>query len=244
MRALAIVHQRDAGPGVFAEAAAARGVELQQWFIAETDAPPADPFAYDAVITLGGAMHPDQDELAGWMRPEKELLAELLHREVPLLGSCLGSQLLGDAAGSPARRASRPEIGWYEIDLTAEGRADPVLGSLPAAFTGFQWHSYETPLPPGAVALARSPVCLQAYRAGERAWGIQFHAEVSAADAGAWIDDYEADPEAVAMRIDPAKLRAETTPRMEAWNALGRELCASFFDEVAARPGAVAARSA
>jgi GMP synthase (glutamine-hydrolysing) len=235
MRALAIVHQRDAGPGVFAEAMEARGVELHEWHRAETDYPPADPFSYDAVLTFGGAAHPDQDRVHPWMTPEKELLAELIHRDVPLLGACLGSQLLGAAAGSPPRRAREPEIGWYEVEVTAAGRDDPVMGPLAPSFTAFEWHSYEVPLPPGATELARSAVCGQAYRLAELAWGIQFHAEVSGADAEHWIDEYGADPDAVAMGIDPKRLRAESAPRFDAWNRLGRELCGRFLDAIAAR---------
>ncbi len=235
MRALAITHQRDAGPGVFADAIAARGVALDEWFIAETDRPPDDPFAYDAVLTFGASAHPDQDAEHSWMGPEKDLLAELLHREVPLLGACLGAQLLADAAGSKPRRASEAEIGWYEVEVTPEGRDDPVIGPLAPSFTAFEWHSYETDLPLGAVALARSPVCVQAYRLGELAWGIQFHAEVSEADARAWIDEYQVDPDAVAMGITPAELHAQTRPRIDEWNELGRELCGRFLDVVAAR---------
>ncbi len=238
MRALAIVHQRDAGPGVFAEAMAARGVDLDEWFITEDLTPPADPLAYDAVLSFGAAAHPDQDAIHPWMAPEKELLAELLHREVPLLGACLGSQLLGDAAGSPARRASMPEIGWYEVEVLPEGRDDPLLGPMAPSFTAFEWHSYEVPLPPGATALARSAICPQAYRIGELAWGIQFHAEVSERDVQCWIGEYEVDPDAVAMDINAEHLHAETTPRIDTWNRLGRELCDRFLDVVAARHGA------
>jgi GMP synthase (glutamine-hydrolysing) len=241
MRALAIVHQRDAGPGVFAEPMAARGIGLDEWHISETELPPADPFSYDAVLTFGAAAHPVQDDLYPWMAPEKQLLRELLEREVPLLGACLGCQLLGDAAGSGPRRAPEPEIGWYEVEVTADGRADPLIGPLAPSFTAFEWHSYEVPLPPDAVPLARSAVCLQAYRAGELAWGIQFHAEVSAADATRWIDEYTVDPDAIAMGIEPDELQAETAPRIDAWNQLGRELCDRFLDVVTARAGAQSA---
>ncbi len=235
MRCLAIVHQRDAGPGVFAEAMAERGIELDTWYVAEHGHSPDDPHAYDAVLSFGAAAHPDQDSGRPWMGPEKELLRELLRAEVPLLGACLGSQLLGEAAGSQPRRASEPEIGWVEVELTAEGREDPVLGPLAPSFAAFEWHSYEVPLPPGAVALARSAVCLQAWRAGEVAWGIQFHAEVSAGDAESWIASYDVDSDAVRIGIDPAQLLAETRPRLEEWNRLGRELCGRFLDVVAAR---------
>ena len=241
MRCLVIVHQPDAGPGVFAEAMEARGVELDVWMIAETDGPPADPFGYDAVMTFGGAMHPVQDDLFSWMPREKELLAELLHRRVPLLGACLGSQLLGAAAGARPRRASQPEIGWLDVELTAEGLNDPLLAPLAPGFTAFQWHSYEVTVPPGAVALATSPVCLQAWRVGDCAYGVQFHAEVSAADIAHWIDEYQVDPDAVAMGFDPAAMHAQTEPRIEAWNQSGRDLCGRFFDLVAAGRGTLKA---
>src|SRR5215218_8380637 len=127
MRALAIVHQPDAGPGVFADAIRARSVELDQWMIPDA-APPADPLGYDAVLTFGGAMHADQEDRHPWLQDEKSLLAELVERGVPLLGMCLGCQLLGEAAGAPARRARLPEIGWHEVELTAEGTQDRVIG--------------------------------------------------------------------------------------------------------------------
>ena len=235
MRALSITHQRDAGPGVFAEAMAARGVELDEWFIAEGKPAPADPLSYDAVFTFGASAHPDQDSEHAWMRPEKELLAQLLERGTPLLGSCLGAQLLAAAAGGRPVRAREPEIGWYEVEVTPEGREDPVIGPLAPSFYAFEWHSYEVELPPGAAVLARSPVCVQAFRVGALAWGIQFHAEVSDADARAWIDDYQVDPDAVDMGVDPAALHAATAPRIDAWNELGRQLCGRFLDAVAAR---------
>src|SRR5437667_10851534 len=128
MRALAIVHQRDAGPGVFADAFRSRGVELDSWLRAETESPPRTPYDYDAVLTFGGAMHADHDDRHPWLEEEKALLSDLLERGVPLLGVCLGAQLLAEAAGAPPRPASQPEIGWHEAEGTAEGERGPLLG--------------------------------------------------------------------------------------------------------------------
>lgn len=225
VRVLAIVHQRDAGPGVFAEAIAEAGGELDEWTLAERPQPPADPFGYDAIFLLGGAMNVDEGDHHGWIAEEEALLRELLAREVPLLGLCLGGQLLAAAAGAQPRRAGRPEIGWRQVEVTPEGEDDPLLGPLAPAFEAFQWHSYEFPLPPGSVPLARSEVCLQACRLGERAWAIQFHPEVSRTDALHWIDDYEADPDAVRTGVDPSVLRPETEKKIVSFNPLGRELC-------------------
>ncbi|MDX6626277.1 MAG: hypothetical protein QOE56_1266, partial [Solirubrobacterales bacterium] len=134
------------------------------------------------------------------------------------------------AAGTAPRRAATPEIGWHRVTVTEEGREDPLLGPLWPEFEALQWHSYEFPLPPGALPLARSEVCLQGCRIGERAWALQFHPEVSAADAGHWIDDYRADPDAVRIGIDPAALGAETERKIGAFNQLGRDLCRRWLE--------------
>ena len=231
MRVLAIVHQRDAGAGVFADAVQTRGASLDTWLRAETDAPPGDPAAYDAVMVFGGAMHADQEERHPFLRDVKTLLRDLLERGVPTLGVCLGAQLLAEACGAPPRRARDPEIGWHEVEVTDEGAGDPLLAPLAPRFRAFQWHSYEFPLPPGATPLARSAVCLQAFRAGPGV-GIQFHAEVSAADAQAWIDDYRSDEDAVRIAVDPDFLRRETRRSIAGWNEAGRGLCARFLDAV------------
>ena len=234
MRALAIVHQRDAGPGVFAEEARARGVELDQWHRAETERPPDEPAAYDAVLSFGGAMHVDQERSHPWVTEELRLLAELIEQGVPLLGVCLGAQLLSAAAGGDPGRSSEPKIGWFEVGVTDEGAADPVIGPLAPRFEAFEWHSYEAGPPAAAAVLAESESCVQAYRLGTAAWGIQFHAEVSAADAKKWIGEYRNDEDAVRIGVDPGALRAATRARIEAWNDLGRELCGRFLETAAA----------
>jgi GMP synthase (glutamine-hydrolysing) len=233
MRVLAIVHQPEAGPGVFADEIRDRGVALDEWILAERGtAPPVEIAEYDAVLTFGGAMHADQEDRHPWLRFEKDFLAAILDDGMPILAVCLGCQLLAEAGGGTARRASEPEIGWHEVEVTEAGSADPVIGPLPPSFTAFQWHSYEAIPPEGAEVLARSPVCSQAYRIGERAWGIQFHAEVTAADASKWIADYRSDEDAVRLGVDPEALRADTDQRIADWNRLGRELCGRFLDAI------------
>ena len=229
MRALAITHQSDAGPGVFALEARERGWNLDEWLISADGEPPKDPLSYDAVLSFGGAMHSDQEAEHPWLRTEKEILGQLVEAGVPTLGVCLGSQLLAEASGAPAVRAERPEIGWFGVEVTADGAADPLIGGLEPGFDAFQWHSYRSPLPPGAAELAASPLALQAYRIGESAWGIQFHAEVTEVDAMSWAVNYAVDPDAVRVGIDPDALAAEILERIGEWNQLGRGICGRFL---------------
>jgi GMP synthase-like glutamine amidotransferase len=224
VRILSIVHQADAGAGVFGEVARSQGHDLREWNPA-TEWPEPDPATFDAAFTFGGAMNV-KDNLPS-LGLEKQVLAGLHDAGIPTLGVCLGAELLADVAGGSVERV-KPEIGWCEATLTDAGFADPVLGTLPSSFRCFQWHSYGFTPPPGSVELAKSPACSQAFRLGET-WAIQFHAEVILDDAELWIDDYRSDPDAVAMDLDTAALRAETRELIRGWNELGRGLCRAFL---------------
>ncbi len=217
VRVLAITHGANVGPGVFGDAVSAAGHELDTWHV-ELGGAPRRPA--DAVLVFGGAMHPDQDERHPWLRAEHEFLAEHLEGGTPLLGVCLGAQLIAKAAGAEVRPAREPEVGWLPVERIAD---DPVLDVLPRRFDAFQWHHYTYDLPAEATELARSDVASQAFRLG-RAVGIQFHAEVTAATVESWLAE---DPDDVP---DAAALRRQTTERIAGWNELGRALCRRFLE--------------
>jgi GMP synthase (glutamine-hydrolysing) len=232
VRVLSITHERDAGSGVFADVARERGDELLEWVPAEGAAPGVE--GVEAVLVFGGAMNVDEDGEHGWLYPEKDLLQGFLARRTPMLGVCLGAQLLAEVAGGAAKRATEPEIGWFTAQLTPAGVADALLGQLPARFESFQWHSYEIAAPPAAIELARSATCLQAFRLDSaRAWGIQFHAEVTAETIATWVRDYRIDEDAVRADLDWAGIMVETSREIRRWNALGAGLCCRFLDYAA-----------
>ena len=216
MRVLSVVHHRNAAIGVFA---GGREAELVEWLPHE--APPPDLDGFDAAFVFGADAQVDQEDAHPWLRPEKRLVRELIDSGMPVLGVCFGSQLLAEAAGGEVRPSASPEIGWYDVELTTDGRADPLLGFLGERFESLQYHSYEWLLPPGAVELARSALCLQAFRLRDRpVWGVQFHPEVTESDFGEWLDDYEGDAEPI---------RRETAAKIGAWNEVGRELSKRFL---------------
>ncbi|HXH95793.1 MAG TPA: type 1 glutamine amidotransferase [Gaiellaceae bacterium] len=224
MHVLSVVHGHEVRTELFAPVVQERGHALDEWSFVWHRPPPRPLDAYDAVLVLGGAMHADQDAWHPWLREETLWLQQLLARRVPTLGICLGVQLLARAAGSWVGPLPEPEIGWYPVELTEDGAADPVLGSLPRTFEAFQWHYYTYGVPAGAVELARSAGCTQAFRLGDACWGVQFHPEVTPTQVEGWIDDPSE------QLPDPTGLRAETSLKIATWNELGRTLCRGFVD--------------
>ncbi len=229
MRVLSVVHQPDAGPGVFTPVLAAGGHDVEEWRPDLSPSPPAAVARYDATLVFGGAMHVDHEGEHPWLRAEKELLSELADRGAPALGVCLGAQLLAEAVGGRARRASEPEIGWREVRLEAQAADDPLFGPVPRRFAGFEWHSYEIEPPPGGVVLAGSDCCLQAFRAGECSWGVQFHAEVTAETVAEWIAKDGEQGELRGAGLDPRALGAETARQIAGSGRLGADLCRRFL---------------
>ena len=226
MRVLSIVHQPDAASGVFADASADAGHELDEWLIPARPEPPAPLESYGAVLVFGGAMHVDQEDRHGWLRDERILLQRLVADGVPVLGVCLGGQLLAKALGAHVRRMPSSQVGWFDVELTPEAADDPLFGALPARFSSLQWHTYRFELPDGAVPLARNDRCLQAFRFGPSAWGIQFHAEVTRESVADWIESSKPEDDGA---LDVERLRSETEVRIAAWNAFGRDLCGRFL---------------
>ena len=223
MRVLSVTHGPTVPGGIFDEVAEETGHELERWVVPLGGAP--QPAAsYDAIMVFGGSMHPDQDAQHAWLGREEEFLRDALAQEVPVVGVCLGAQMLARAAGAWVGPAPEPEIGWFEIELTPSGRGDLVLGVLPPRTNAFQWHSYTFGLPEGATELARSAVCSQAFRVGARAWGLQFHAEVTLAMVRAWAteDGHE-------LPVAAGEFLAETERHIGEWNVHGRRLCEAFL---------------
>jgi GMP synthase (glutamine-hydrolysing) len=235
VRFLSIQHPKADEAGTFALAARDAGHVYDEWCPGLGAPAPADPAGYDGIVVLGGEQNVRDVLRLPYLQDEIALIGEALERRQPLLGVCLGAQLLVAAAGGEVVRVSEPEIGWYEVQTLPAGAADPLFGALPERFDSYCWHSYGVELPAEAVLLARSAVSIHGFRLGDCAWGVQFHPEVTREILLGWFASHRDDPDAVAMGFDPQVAEAELGGRLGAWEALGRGLFGAFTAAAADR---------
>ena len=228
MRILSMVHGPLARAELFEDVILADGHELEEWSLIDEPAAPRPVEEYDAVICLGGHMNVDEEQRHPWLHDEDDVIRALVARRVPFFGICLGGQLLAKATDAWVGRSPEPERGFTRVTLTDEAADDPVFGSLPREFDVFNLHGYAFETPPGGVELARSRVCAQAFRAGEAAWGVQFHPEVRFEQVEQWF----AEEETVA---DGDRVLSELRERIDAWQRFGEALCRSFLAAAARR---------
>lgn len=177
MRANYLQHVPFEGPGSIEPWLAAAGYELTRTpLYATTDLPAAK--AVDFLVVMGGPMSVNDEDRFPWLAPEKRLIREVIESGKPVLGICLGAQLIANAMGASVYRNPVKEIGWFPIRAVAAG--DGSVFSLPPSATVFHWHGETFDLPAGAVRLAESDGCRnQAFQLGRAAIGLQFHLETT-----------------------------------------------------------------
>lgn len=145
----------------------------------------------DALVVFGGEQAAVDDHTHPYLPDLARLMADFTALDRPVLGICLGSQLLARAYGGENHLGTAPEFGWVDVSLTDAGRADPVLSQVPETFPIFQWHSDTFTLPEGAVHLAQSPTARhQAFRLGRATYGTQFHFEASRSVVRDWSNTF------------------------------------------------------
>lgn len=188
--------------------------------------PPATQ-PYQGVIVMGGPMNVEENERYPFLAEEVRLLQSALRRQVPVLGICLGAQLLAKAAGAEVFHGPAPEIGWFPVQLTEQGQQDPLWTGLPTEFVTFHWHGDTFDLPPKAIHLASSQqYAHQAFRLGEQAYGIQFHLEITPELVQRWV--------AESPQVEPAPILEGLAQHAEPAAQLGRTVLTRWLQKVVA----------
>jgi GMP synthase (glutamine-hydrolysing) len=178
---------------------------------------------YHGLVVLGGPMNADQFDQYPHLKTEVHLIEDALEREVPILGICLGAQLLAMALGAEVKRNRQKEIGWYDVSLTDEGKQDPLFAHFAPTERIFQWHGDTFDVPESCVHLAASPTCAnQAFRYRSNVYGLQFHMEVDEPLIERWlrVPIHRKEIESLKGSVNPETIRLETTQHIDRLKAL------------------------
>ncbi len=181
---LVVQHDLDTPPAALEPPLAALGVRTVTWYALSQPEPPAGDF--DGLMVLGGIVNPDGTDGDAPLDRERELIADMHARGLPVLGICLGAQLVAQALGGEAGRMPAGEIGWVRIEFDDAAQNDALLAGAPRELDVNEWHNYACTPPAGAAILARNDACIQAFRVGATTWALQFHVEVDDAVLEEW----------------------------------------------------------
>lgn len=186
-RALILQHAKCEGPALIADWLERHGWTLEVFDFPSRKTPPvlAD---FQLLVIMGGAMNIYQHRDHPWLVAEKELIRQAIHAELPVIGVCLGAQLLSDALGGKVFQNPHHEIGWWPVDFTPEARA--IFPGLPASAVFLHWHGDTFTLPAGAIRVAESTACAeQGFLWKDRLLALQFHPEADERLAGEFCED-------------------------------------------------------
>jgi len=199
-----------------------------------------DVTQYDGLIVLGGPMNCDESDRYPHLATEIELIRQSIDEGKPVLGICLGAQLIARALGARVTPNETKEIGWYELNPTTAGRTDALFAHFDASQMIFQWHGDRFDIPQGATHLATSPDCpSQAFRYHDNVYALQFHLEVDAPMIHRWLQEPTMVREAISVGGEgyPQQIDAATKLHIDPSVALGNRVFGEFIHRFHTRPG-------
>ena len=182
-----LYHDAGEGAGLIAETLKERGIAFRPVHLYEGEGLPRDTSDLEGLVVMGGPMNVDDVNQYPFLLPEIQLIEKVLSEKKPILGICLGAQLIAKSLGARVFPNKHREVGWHPISLTSAAKADPFFSHLPDPLTVLHWHGDTFDLPAGAVHLARSVKCEnQAFRWGESVYALQFHLEATPSMLREW----------------------------------------------------------
>ncbi len=225
MRYLLVRHGPPRSPYNFEDARAASGDRLDTVLFSEGGRPAA-PEVYDGVVVFGGYMYATEDDKHPWIPDELRYMESAMKAGVPLLGICLGGQLLARLLGARVYKTPVPEFGYWPIERTEAGQTSPLFEGLADPLLGFLWHNDAFDLPAGAERLARTEHCPnQAFAYGDRTFGLQFHLEFSAEQLRSMVTrDAASLPKPSAVWQEPKAVAANEAAHAEVRSSMLRIL--------------------
>lgn len=223
-------HAPAEGLGLLANAMRDYGVHHRYLDPPRGDAIPKDVRGIGGLIVLGGPQSAYEADKTPWLAAEAALVEKAVTAGRPVLGVCLGAQLIAQVLGGRAYAGERREVGWGPIRLTDDGKDDPLLVGAPDELNVFHLHGDTYELPPEGVNLATSPVYeQQAFRWGELVYGFQFHLEFTEAIIGRLATEPDSQRYIVEAGADPKQLVAESPKRVAALTEVAEQVFGRFF---------------
>ena len=227
MRVTCFQHIDCEGPGTLSDIFQAKGVKIQTAKPFKGDPIPSD--LGDGLVVMGGPMGVYEEKKYPWMTLELNTLCKALNDSIPVLGICLGAQMLAHASGGQVYRGALPEVGWYPVSLTSLGKHDPLFLDVPREFTTFHWHNDTFALTRDAVRLAESEFySSQVFRIGQNAYGFQCHLEVTEEMARTWMALSAKDFTPQGGPLQPQRVEENLVERAKAMEALAGKIFTRF----------------
>jgi GMP synthase-like glutamine amidotransferase len=228
-------HTPTEGPAYFATYLEGRRIPYQVIRIDAGEPVPADAAAYSGLCFMGGPMSVN-DNLP-WIAPVLALIRDAVARDVPVIGHCLGSQLMAKALGAAVTRNPVKEIGWGEVEVLKEPVTQQWLGDDLRSFLSFHWHGETFAIPGGATRILASPWCAnQAFVLGKH-FGMQCHVEMTVDMIRTWCRDWAKEVEALAGRVasvqTPAEMEQGIGDKVRALNAVANRIYDRWLEGLA-----------
>jgi GMP synthase (glutamine-hydrolysing) len=235
-KALILQNASGEGPGILGGLLDRKGWDRQTIHLYRGEAIPSDSENCHIVIVMGGPMNVYEEDAYPFLVAETRVIGERLKKGFPVLGFCLGAQLMAKAGGAKVYKGQRKEIGWYPVRLSEEGTKDPLLKTFPDKFTIFQWHGDTFHLPQGAECLVGSDHYRnQVMRIGDMSYGFQFHFEITKEMIAQWLESGREEIREIGNENLPHQVLRDTDHFLSGAHSLAESFFMPYLDLIERR---------